>query len=315
VRRSRRRFWNGEPAALATLHECVTTLTQLMAPFTPFLTERVWEACVAGVVPDAAESVHLSVWPEADSALIDPALGEQMAVVRRVVELGRAARAASGVKTRQPLGRALVSAAGFEQLSAELRAQIADELNVGDVQALTGDLVDVTVKPNFRTLGKRFGSRTQPVAAAIRNAGPPAADGSLTVDVEGEQVTLGAGELIVTETPREGWAVTSEAGASVALDLELTPALRREGMARDVVRALQEARKQIGLDVTDRIEVWWALRDAADPNLGAALREHGDAVAAEVLAVAFAEGIPAGDLARHEDAELGLRWWLRAAGQ
>lgn len=117
VRRSRRRFWQGDKAALRTLHEVIETVTRLMAPLTPFITERVWQDLVVPVTPDAPESVHLSSWPKADPAAIDPSLSTQMALVRRLVELGRATRAESGVKTRQPLSRALVAAAGFESLS------------------------------------------------------------------------------------------------------------------------------------------------------------------------------------------------------
>jgi isoleucyl-tRNA synthetase len=317
VRRSRRRFWDGEPAALATLHECLTVLTRLMAPFTPFLTDWMWQRLWCSVHPKDPDSVHLTPWPETADALIDPQLGEQVALVRRVVELGRAARAGQAVKTRQPLSRALVGAQGFAALPAELRAQIAEELNVAAVDGLEAageaggaGLVDVSVKPNYRALGRRFGNRTPLVAKAITEAGADAASRHAVV-VDGETVELSDDELIVTETPREGWAVTAESGLSVALDLRVTPELRRAGVARDVVRVVQERRKAIGLDVTDRIELWWA---AASPQVGEALREHAAAVAAEVLAVSFRAGPPARPLPPHTDEELGVTVWLRAAG-
>ncbi|HZG93449.1 MAG TPA: DUF5915 domain-containing protein, partial [Mycobacteriales bacterium] len=117
-------------------------------------------------------------------------------------------------------------------------------------------------------------------------------------------------EVLLTETPRAGWAVASEAGATVALDLEVTPELRRAGLARDAVRLFQESRKTAGLDVADRIELWWR----ADGEVGAALQEHAARVADEVLAVTFAAGPPPVDMAPHEDVELGLTWWLRTAG-
>jgi isoleucyl-tRNA synthetase len=216
------------------------------------------------------------------------------------------------VKTRQPLARALVAASGFGALDEQLRAQIADELNVSSIETLAGDLVDVSVKPNFRALGKRFGSRTPLVAKAVATAGRPAADGTLTVLVDGEQLELSPDELVVTETPRAGWAVASEAGLSVALDLEITPELRRAGVARDVVRLLQDGRKRAGLDVSDRIEAWWSA--AAGSEAAQAVGEHADAIATEVLAVSFTEGRPPVDLAPHVDEELGLTFWLRAAG-
>ncbi|HMA47328.1 MAG TPA: class I tRNA ligase family protein, partial [Frankiaceae bacterium] len=311
VRRSRRRFWDGDPAALATLHECLAILTRLMAPFTPFLTDAVWERLWVAVWPDDPDSVHLMPWPRVDASLVDSALAGQMDLVRRLVELGRAARASSGVRTRQPLARAMVGAPGFAALPAELRAQVADELNVGAVEELAGDLVDVTVKPGFRALGRRFGPRTPRVAAAVAAAPGPPVDGRLSVVVDGEAVELSGDELVVTETPRAGWAVTSEAGLSVALDLEITPELRRAGIARDVVRLMQEARKGIGLAVTDRIEVWWA---SSQPEVATALREHGPAVAGEVLAVSFTGAAPPRPLLPHREPELGLTFWLRAAG-
>ncbi|WYB30009.1 class I tRNA ligase family protein [Streptomyces sp. SM1P] len=117
VRRSRRRFWQGDKAALRTLHEVVETVTRLMAPLVPFITERVWQDLITPVTPDAPESVHLASWPKAEVSAIDPTLSSQMALVRRLVELGRATRAESGVKTRQPLSRALVAATGFDALS------------------------------------------------------------------------------------------------------------------------------------------------------------------------------------------------------
>ena len=176
VRRSRRRFWDGPSsatgaAAFATLYECVTTLSLLMAPITPFVTDYVW-----GVLrgAGAAESVHLASWPSFDPALIDPRLSERMALVRRLVELGRSARSGASVRTRQPLSRALIGASGFEDLPEELRAQIASELNVAALDVLSGGLVDYAVKPNFRSLGRRFGAQTPAVAAAIGSA--PAAD-------------------------------------------------------------------------------------------------------------------------------------------
>lgn len=130
VRRSRRRFWQGDKAALRTLHEVIETVTRLMAPLTPFITERVWQDLVVPVTPGVPESVHLTSWPEADLSAIDPELSKQMVLVRRLVELGRATRAESGVKTRQPLSRALIAATGFGSLDTELHAQITEELNV-----------------------------------------------------------------------------------------------------------------------------------------------------------------------------------------
>ena len=318
VRRSRRRFWAGDPAALATLHECLYVVTLLMAPFTPFITERVWQDLFASTSDELPDSVHLAAWPVVDASLVDDRLSGEMALVRRLVELGRAARAASGVRTRQPLGRALVAAPGWDALPADLRAEVSEELNCGDLLSLgatEGDLVEVSVKPNFRALGKRFGTRTPPVAAAVAAADPAVlvaslrSSGTATLLVEGAEVEIGEDDVLVTETPRAGWAVASDAGETVALDLEITPALRRAGLARETVRTLQEARKAAGLAVSDRIEVRWD----ADGELAEAVTEHGRGIGEDVLAVALHRGAPEDRDGWHagSDPALGLDHWLR----
>jgi isoleucyl-tRNA synthetase len=336
VRRSRRRFWDGPgspdgAAAFATLHEVLITLTKLMAPITPFLADYVWGVLRPG---DEAESVHLSSWPAHDVSLIDDALSEQMALARRLVELGRSARSAASVRTRQPLSRALVGAAGFSSLPAALRALVAEELNVHALEPLAaagGSLVSYTVKPQFRSLGRRFGASTQAVATAIGAMDPAAlaqavASGSASISVPSlGNVDLSPDDVIVTQTPLEGWGVATAGGETVALDLAVTRALRAEGWAREVVRLIQEARKNDGLDVTDRIVLRWS---ASDPDLAAALAEHQEMIAGEVLAVSFGPGeepsaddsFAGGEAAggarawhEHGDADLGLRFWLAAA--
>ncbi|MGI8665086.1 MAG: isoleucine--tRNA ligase [Jatrophihabitans sp.] len=318
VRRSRRRFWDGDPAALQTLHDCLDTLTRLLAPFVPFVTEQVWQAMFAEAT--GIRSVHLAPWPAmpATGVEVDRELSNQVGLVRRLVELGRAARASSAVKTRQPLARALISAAGWQQLPAALRQEVADGLNVLDLAELASadDLVNVTVKPNFRALGKRFGSRTKDIAAAITAADPATvahgvrSTGSLLLDSVGEQIT--AEDVIISEAPVSGWAVESAGADTVALDLELSPELRRLGILRDVIRIVQEARKSAGFQVTDRIALHW--RVGGSPEPAEAIREHADELAREVLASSLVEGPPAAD-ADHQavDEELGLHLWLSLA--
>jgi isoleucyl-tRNA synthetase len=323
VRRSRRRFWDGPAtpdgaSAFAALHEALVAVTKLMAPITPFLTDYVWGALRPDGEPD---SVHLAAWPTHDPALIDDSLSAQMALARRLVELGRSARSAATVRTRQPLARALVGAAGFAELPGDLRALVADELNVHTLESLAAvgrELVTYTVKPEFRALGKRFAAQTPLVAAAIRAADPAAlahavaGSGTATVEVpEVGSVSLTAADLVVTQTPLEGWGVATAAGETVALDLHVTDALRAEGYAREVVRLVQDARKSDGLEVSDRISLRWA---TADAGLAAALTEHGSLIAGEVLAVSFAAGSsPDGAWFAHEDGDLGLRFWLAVA--
>ena len=290
VRRTRRRFWDGDPAALATLHEAIKVLTLCMAPFTPFITERVWQDLFANTDEGETPSVHLARWPSNPAALDDDLLAE-MALVRRIVELGRAARAQSAVRTRQPLQRALIAAPGWEQLDPALRREIADELNVAELAALADagpNLVQVEVKANFRALGQRHGKTTPAIATAISEADAGALvealrkNGSTTIDVASVgTIELTMDDVVITETPREGWSVAAEHGESLALDLTLTDELVRAGLAREFIRAIQEARKQGGLEITDRIVVRWS---SSDPAAIAALEEHRDAVSQDVLA-------------------------------
>jgi isoleucyl-tRNA synthetase len=321
VRRSRRRFWDGDPAALSTLHECLDVLTRLLAPFIPFVTEQVWSALFAAT--GSVDSVHLASWPTADRDVVDPELSAQVALVRRLVELGRSARADSKVKTRQPLGQALISAPGWAALPAELRDQVRAELNVVELAQLsdTGELIQLTIKPNFRELGRRFGKQTQSVASVIQTADPVAfvdryRTGTLTIEVDGATHPISGDDVIIAETPRSGWAVASAGADTVALDLELTHELRLAGLVREVVRMVQEARKNAGLEVTDRIELWW--RVGGSPEPAEAIRTHADLLAGEVLATSLTEGAPdaedlAGDLFSATDEELGLHIWLRKA--
>jgi isoleucyl-tRNA synthetase len=325
VRRSRRRFWAGDPAALTTLHECLRIVTLLMAPITPFITERVWQDMFAATSDQTTGSVHLAGWPRVEATLVDEELGAQMALARRLVELGRAARAEAGVRTRQPLRRALVGSAAWARLSEELRDEVAAELNVGTLEPLRRpeavdgdaagrgdtDLVDHSAKGNFRALGKRFGKQTPKVAAAIAAADAGglaatlAADGMAFVVVDGETVQVQPDEVIVSERPREGWSVVNEQGETVALDLELTPELVRAGLAREVVRLVQEARKNAGFEVSDRVQLVWQ----AGGETAAALRENAGLVAGEVLATSMREadpGTPAGTVVREPELDLAF---------
>jgi isoleucyl-tRNA synthetase len=326
VRRSRRRFWAGDAGALATLHECLYVVTLLMAPITPFVTERVWQDLFAATSDELPESVHLAAWPVVDGSLVDDELAGQMALVRRLVELGRGARAEGKVRTRQPLGRALVSAPGWARMPAELRDQLAEELNVVSVVSLSGgadagqeatadELVQISVKANFRALGRRFGKGTQPVAAAIATSDPVALTAALRSDgvarmlVDGAEVEVGPDDVVITETPREGWAVATDAGETLALDLELTPELVRRGLAREVVRLVQDGRKSAGLDVSDRIELW--LSAPVGSELADALAEHAAEIGAEVLATHVELGDGPADAHQGHDGDVGLRFALR----
>ncbi len=312
VRRSRRRFWEGSDGALQTLHDTLNTVTRLMAPLAPFVTERVWQDLIVTTDPQGPSSVHLASWPQVDQSAVDPKLDEAMRLTRRIVELGRSARAEAKVKTRQPLSRALIPSAAFALMDAELQAEVMAELNVERVEsfASAGDLVDYSAKGNFRNLGKRFGKQTPLVASAIASADASVLSADLTTHGRANVLVTDLGEVVVTpedvivsERPREGWSVVNEQGETVALDLELTPALVQAGLAREVIRGVQEARKASGFEVSDRILLQWTATNAATAD---AVRAHAGLIGEEVLATTLAESDASDDW--FADDALGLRF-------
>jgi len=296
VRLSRRRFWEGDRAAFATLRHCLLEVAALLAPFTPFLADEIHlnlaggEAEELGELPD---SVHLRDFPAPDATLADAGLEAAMDAVRLTVELGRAARAQAKAKVRQPLRRAVIVANEAEREAISARAELVKgELNVKRLDFVSDEsaLVSYAVKPNYRSLGPRFGKRMPQVAAAIEALDPThvaavmAEGGEVGINVDGDEHTLGAEEVSLSLQPLEGYEVEAEAGHAVALELELDDELRREGLAREIVHAVQNARKAAGLEITDRIE----LALGGDEELLAAARAHQDYVAGEVLATAVA---------------------------
>jgi isoleucyl-tRNA synthetase len=289
VRRSRRRFWDGDPSALATLQECMHTLTLLMAPMVPFISEHVWQELLRPVDPLIPESVHLADFPVANLKQIDSTLSSHVAQTRRIVELGRAARAESSIKIRQPLGRALIAAAGWNQLPQAMKDQIAEELNVldlEDIAAASGDLVDVSVKANFRSLGSKYGAAVQEISRAI--GALPAAqlvadirlNGSRSISTNSGEWKVEAEDLVITEQPKSGWTVASHDGESVALDLALSPKLIGAGQIREVIRFLQDKRKSEGFEISDRITVTYNVSSEVQSVILAAM----DHIKNEVLA-------------------------------
>ena len=291
VRRSRPRFWKAnDPAAHATLHRALVVTSQLLAPFCPFLADELYVALTDDT------SVHLSDWPEPGGAR-DESLAAQMAAGRRLVALGRAARTDAKVKVRQPLPRALLLHPGAT-LGREALDEIASELNVkalDDIDTLSG-LMSWTIVPNFRALGPRLGPRVNDVKRALAGADGSALRRQLEsdgyVEVAGERLT--ADDVEVRATRHEAFALAEDGGWAVALDLEVDDALRREGLARELVRSLNDLRKDAGLDIADRV----GLTVEADDEVWAALEAHHDYVMSEVLAVELVRapsGAPAGD--------------------
>jgi isoleucyl-tRNA synthetase len=315
VRRARRRFWDParpqeareKAAAFLTLHESLVTVAQLLAPFTPFISEEIWRNLVAGR-DGRPESVHLSDYPEAARSLFDPSLDEAMRVSRDIVELGRRVRNDARVKVRQPLRRALVHSGGDEGALEPLLALVGEELNVREVvfSESAQELAEWRAKPNFRVLGPRLGPRVKEVAAALaaddgRLAAALARGERVTVRAGGEDIPLEPDDVDLVQETRAGWGAAAEGGLTLALDLEVTPDLRLEGLARDVVRLVQDARKAAGLDVTDRIE----LAVDASGEVAEAVAAHREWIAREVLATRLEDGSREGwEGAGHQRAEL-----------
>ncbi len=284
VRRSRRRFWRTDPdadprdalAAQSTLHEVLTTVSLLLAPLCPFLADRMWRE-LRGTGED--DSVHLADWPVADPADRDLALESGMALARRLSSLGRAARAEASVRVRQPLRRALVHLAGDSTLPPP--GVVEDELNVDvvEVAAELGDVLSYELVPNYRVLGPRLGPRVQELRAALGAVDGAAAAAELAagrpvvVPLADGTVELGTEEVELRVRAQPGFAVSRDGAEVVALDLTLDDDLRRRGLARELVRHLQDLRKAAGLDVSDWIRVWLEGVDDLEPLFGDVARE------------------------------------------
>ncbi len=297
VRRARRRFWDpggrgGEDtlAAFHTLHTCLVTLARLLAPFTPFVAEEIWRNLAAGR-GGAPDSVHLADYPSGDELPVDEALDGSMALARQIVELGRRVRTEARVRVRQPLLEAVVHVADPAGLEP-LLPLVEEELNVKRV-VLAGSaeaLGRFRAKPNYRVLGPRLGPAVKDLAAALASddgslAGALARGERVTVDTASGPIELAPEDVDLSRETLEGWGVASEGGVTVALELEVTPELRLEGLARELIRLVQEARREAGLEVSDRI----VLGLEAAGELALARDAHRGTIAAETLALEVRE--------------------------
>ena len=299
IRRNRRRFWKSEGdadkhAAYRTLYECLTTVDRLVAPFIPFVAESMYQNLVRSVDSSAPESVHLTDYPTANQTAIDEGLSADMSAVLDAVRLGRAARGEANVKVRQPLPAVLVYARDESTFAAleRLQDQLLDELNVKRLERLTdpGDVVSYSVKPRLPVLGPKYGKQLGGIRAALASLDPAAVARSVaagdTVDLtlpDGSPVSLLPDEVIVDLTKREGFAAAQSDTMTVVLDTALTADLIREGMARDFVRGVQDARKNAGLAIEDRIVVAYE----SDPEVGHAIHDHEALIRTETLADAI----------------------------
>jgi isoleucyl-tRNA synthetase len=311
LRRSRRRFWRAggkgaaedadKHAAYATLYECLVTLSRLIAPAMPFLADELHRNLVVGANPDAPESVHLSDWPEYDRAMIDENLNAEMRRVMAWASLGHAARNKANRKVRQPLAEAAFAAASPDdrRILKKYADLLADELNVKRIRPLdaAGEVVAYNLNPLPKALGPKLGPKFPKVRAALlalnpEDAAPELMAGRpLTVTVDGEEVSVAAEDVEVRMTAREGFSVAAEGADLAALSTDLTPALEREGLAREFVRRVQDLRKSADFQIADRIRIFYE----ATPKLAEAVRLHTEYIQTETLAAELQTGpAPAG---------------------
>jgi len=301
VRRNRRRFWKStditdKRAAYLTLYECLHTAHRLMAPFVPFLSEHVYQNLVRNLDPDAPVSVHMFEWPMVNESFDDADLLYEIDVVQKVVGLARAARNQSGVRTRQPLSRLLVRTPddkAARALQGHLE-QVLEELNVKSMEFIARDagLVTYRIKPNLPRIGKRYGKLVPQIKKALEEAdgamiaGSVARGETFNIDVLGEPISLGEEDVLIETSSAAGYACGEDGGYLTALDTSLNDQLIREGVARELIRTVQEARKQAGLEVSDRI----VLGVSGSTGVTAALEEHREYLMAETLATDWSVG-------------------------
>ena len=297
VRRGRDRYWGSEmtedkAAAYTTLYTVLVTLAKVIAPYTPFMAEMMYQNLVPAFYPTAPESVHLCDFPAADESYIDPALEKGMADVLDVVALGRAARNAGSVKNRQPLSEMLVASNRPLQIADELAAVTLDELNVKKMTFVAdgASLVRYELKPQLRTLGPKYGKKLKAITAFLANCdgaevvSAVRANGSYTVELDGEPIVLLEEDLQIFTQSAAGYATAVGGGITVALNTQLNEELLDEGTERELVSKIQTMRKEAGFEVTDRIAVWFTAEGRAKKML-----EKG-AFAADVLARSVQEG-------------------------
>ncbi len=307
VRRSRRRFWKpvlrglegsetdaDKASAYRTLHQCLVTLSRILAPFTPFLAEELYQNLVRSVDPEAPESVHLTSYPEATHAGIDADLERAMDLVIRTVSLGRAARNKARIKVRQPLQKLVVAMPAAQERSA-LRQQVnhvLEELNVKELVFVDGEeeLVEYRVKGNPAILGPRYGGEMSKVLAAVAQADPRAlalkVRARAAAEIDG--YTLGPDELEVTTVDRPGYAAAGDGVLTVAVTTEVTPALALEGRARELVHRIQTMRRAAGFDIADRIVTSYA----GGGDVAQAFIEHAGYIRQETLSQRLVAGPP-----------------------
>ncbi|MBI4281871.1 MAG: isoleucine--tRNA ligase [Chloroflexi bacterium] len=287
VRRSRRRFWKpvlsgvegsesdqDKLSAYHTLYTCLVTLSRLMAPFTPFIADEMYQNLVRSVDKDAPESVHLTSYPVGDPAQIDDRLSQATRLAMTVSSLGRSARSKAGIKVRQPLSRVLVALRSAEEKPTlqQISSQVLDELNVKELSLLEGqeDVLDFQVRLNPAVAGPKYGAQMFRVSDALRHADPTTialrVRAGSTVEVDG--YVLASEEVLVNVSDKPGYASATEGGYTVAVSTELSQELEEEGLARELVHRLQNMRRSAGFDIADHIVTYYSSTEALAGVMG-----------------------------------------------
>jgi isoleucyl-tRNA synthetase len=305
VRRNRRRFWKSEKgkdktAAYQTLYECLMALSKLMAPVAPFLAEELFRNLNAATGSEKVESVHLALLPDVEVTAIDTALEDRMDRAMRIVSIARAMRMKSNLKVRQPLLKIIIPISSEEQKQSIVTMQdmIMDEINVKAIEFVhdESDIVRKKAKPNFRSLGQKYGKNVQIVAAKVREmTGAEITvlqrNGSFVCELGGVSYTIALEDVEVQHEDMHGWLVETDGTVTVALDTEMTPELISEGFAREFVNRIQNMRKDAGFEVTDRI----AISYTGSPVIVSALERLREYVMSETLAASLTNGLVAAE--------------------
>jgi isoleucyl-tRNA synthetase len=301
VRRSRRRFWRGageddndKQSAYYALYTSLVTLSKLLAPFTPFVADELWQNLVRSIDPGAAESVHLADWPAVDAAAIDAALNRETELLKRVASLGRSARAGAQIKVRQPVSEVAVSPRTADEADVLRRnsALILEELNAKTLRVASdeSEIVTWSVKPNLPVLGKKYGSALQQIRAGLAELPPREVADTVR---RGRNLAVAGYELepedvLLEPMDAEGYATSTESGYTVAVATTITPELADEGLARELVRRLQDLRREAGFELSDRITAWYQ----GDGDLSRVAAAFGDYIRGETLATELVAGAP-----------------------
>ena len=302
IRRNRRRFWKStdlddKRSAYLTLFQCLNVIHRLMAPFVPFLAENVYQNLIRNNLADAPISVHMTTWPKVESDWEDENLLFEINVVQKVVGLARAARAQSGVRVRQPLSRLLIRTPSDLTTKAikNHQSQILEELNIKNIEFIARDagLVSYIIKPNLPRIGKTYGKLIPAIKEALNNADTAAiasivANGdSFEIKCDQQILTFEPEDILIETKSAEGYSCGEEGGYLTALDTQLDDELIKEGLARELIRSVQEARKKSGLDVSDRI----ILGISGSEIVESALLDYREFLMAETLSTEWQVGM------------------------